>query len=185
MGYQHYIGEGPEAQALIDECHAKNEAADAAVRGFQERHGFQNGWRRGTEFGGPTTEKEMDTAEARSRGLKFHCRIDENTYAYKPHLGTALGKHMDEEIKEINKTCSFDASKHIIKATGMYRMMSGAHAGSRTGLALYFSTAGFAQSKIVVKVPTGAGRPDQDPMPTPPAWLCEAKESEVLALYGK
>lgn len=185
MDHKHYIGDGPEAQALIDECHARKQAADDAVLDFQKKHGFQNGWRRGAEFGGPATEKEMDTAEARSRGLKFHCRIDEDTYAYKPHLGTALGKQMDKEIAEINKTSAFDASKHIIKATGMYRMMGGAHAGSRTGMALYFSTAGFAQGKIVVKVPAGPGRDGQDPMPVPPPWLREAKESEVLALYGK
>jgi hypothetical protein len=185
MDYQRYIGEGPEATALIDECHARKKAINDAILAFQQRHGFQNSWKTFDElFGGPITEKEMSKDEARARGLKLHCRIDVAAYAYEPHLGCAAGKQLQAEIKEINKI-AFDASKHILKATGMSHTVIGPHAESRSGQCIAHSTAGYASGKIVVQVPIGRQMRDSYPMPTPPPWLREAKESEVLALYGK
>lgn len=185
MEYQHYIGEGPEAQALIDECHERKDAVNAAVTAFQEKHGFDNSWQTyDAELGGPATDKEMNAAEARSRGLKLHCRISEDCFAYEPHLGCAAGKQMQAEIKEINKL-AFDASKHIIKATGMSHTVIGPHAASRSGQCIAHSSAGYVGTKVVVQVPIGKQMRDCDPKPTPPPWLREAKESEVLALYGK
>lgn len=184
MEYQHYIGEGPEAQTLIDKCHERKETFHAAVRTFEKKYGFSGTWQNGEErLGGPAMGV-LDVNEAKAKGLKSHLSMGENLVAYKPHGGTALGKLLACEIAEINKL-AVRTSEHIVKATGMYHMQSVAHYASRTGMALAFSTAGYVQGKIVVKVPIGDGGPDSKPMPTPPPWLREAKESEVLALYGK
>lgn len=184
MEYQHYVGEGPEAEALIKECQDRKEAFRAAVRAFEEKHGFTETWQDSEEqLGGPALGV-LDVNEAKAKGLVSHARMSEALIAYKPHKGTALGKQMVAEIAEINKL-AFRTSRHITKVTGMERMLAGAHPASRTGMALAFSAAGYVGGKIVVKVPTGGGGPYDEAMPKPPPWLHEAKESEVLALYGK
>ncbi len=185
MEYQHYIGEGPEAQAILNECLARKQAKHDAVIAFAKRHGFSNAWQRGhSVLGGLASDKKLSDEEAKALGLKYFKCIEEGCYAYEPHRGTSAGKKLKQEIEEINND-QFDVSDYIIKATGMAHTVFGPHAESRSGQCIAHSTAGHACDKLVVKVPIGKSMHGDNPSPTPPPWLREAKESEVLALYGK
>lgn len=185
MEYQFYIGEGPEAQELIDECHSKKQAKNDAVSAFQERHGFTNSWSQyRSVLGGLASEKKLTSEEAKSLGLKYHMCIEEGCYAYTPHLGCSAGKKLQKEIDEINKD-RFDVSDYILKVTGMEHTVFGPHAESRSGQCIADSVAGYAGGNLVIKVPIGTKMRGDGLTPTPPAWLREAKESEVLSLYGK
>lgn len=185
MEYQHFIGEGPEATALIDKIATRTGEFNRAVDDLEKRLGLKF-WGHRTGIGGPQLEEQLDDAEARMRGMKYKCRFPgkDALHCYLPHLGTKAGKVMKAEIDGVNRLYC-DASATIIKAIGMGRMVA-------QGRILAMSAAGYAQGKIVIKVPCGLRGGEfsdallgEDPMPTPPAWLRPAKESEVLALYGK
>ena len=92
MEYQHYIGEGPEAQALIDECRARVKVKDEAVRAFVDKYGFTNGWHREHLLCGPATSSMMDDAEARAKGVKYHGALRDDFFMWAPHRGCLLGR---------------------------------------------------------------------------------------------
>lgn len=174
MDYQHYIGRGPEAQALIAKVRAGHKAFLLNCQIFRDVYGATGLITKGT-YGrviGLGLKEPLSDEEARKRGLKAAGRTG-TAYIYKAHKGTKLGKTLLAEIKKLNEG-HVDPSKALIKATGMDRMTYSAGV-------LASSVAGFSPDALVVKVPLGG----TDPMPTPPAWLVPCKESEALAAMGK
>ena len=176
MEYQHYIGEGPEATAILDTLGALREAMRDAVLAFEKRHGFTASWSSRNALGGPLFKKKLAKNVARDLGLKL-AGSNEDGFCYEPNRGSKMGKEIAATLDEANKSFC-DPSKHIVKATGMGRTLLG-------GRMIAHTAAGHVDGKIVVKVPIGAKLdPQNDPMPTPPPWLREAKESEVGNTLG-
>jgi len=178
MEYQHFIGEGPEATALIKQVMAGVKAFQEAARTLEVKTGLKF-WRTREGIGGPMLENGIDNAEARKRGLKFRCFVpgEKAFHCFLPHMGTKAGREMSAEIDKINRL-RCDASDMIIKATGMEMTVY-------DGRVIAHSCAGAADGKIVVKIPIKGTDGGDDAMPTPPAWFRPAKESEALAVFGK
>lgn len=178
--YQHYIGKGPEAEALIAEANEKYTAYIAASNAFKEERGFENVWQGHgwTEpyVGGPVFKEKLSDKDARSKGLKLKFRVDEG-HAYAPHLGTKLGKELQAALDELSKS-AVDRVKYIVKRLNMQHEVF-------IGFRWAMTTAGFTDGVIVVKVPTGNGDSQNGDIPTPPPWLVPCKESEALAALGQ
>ena len=178
--YQHYIGRGPEAEALIAEANAKHAAYLDAANAFKNERGYENVWQghgwAGPHVGGPVFKEKMSDKDARAKGLKLDCHVTEG-YGYAPHMGTKLGKELQAALDELNKS-AIDRVKYIVAQLDMRHEV---YSGGRIAR----TTAGFKSSVIVVKVPTGNGDPQNGSMPTPPPWLVPCKESEALAALGQ
>lgn len=180
MEYQHYIGRGPEAEAIITEANAKYDAYIAEANAFKTARGYENVWQQGGFDGprvcGPVFKKELGDKDARAKGLKLECHVTEG-YGYGPHMGTKLGKELNAALDELSKR-AIDRGKFVLAQCGMKHEV---YSGGRFARAV----AGFKDDVIVVKVPTGNGDPQNGSMPTPPAWMTPCKESEALAALGK
>lgn len=178
MEYQHYIGTGPEAEAIIAEANARRIAFSDAAKAFADEQGSFGSWQRGSFNGpvvaGPTFERTLTNGEMSARGLKYYGIVD-GQHAYAPRLNTKAGKVLAETLCKLN-TLAFDPTGFVIKETGMDHTVY-------LGGMLAHSTAGYSAGVIVVKVPTGGDH--RGNMPTPPAWLAPCKESEALAALGK
>jgi len=178
--YQHFIGKGPEAEAIIAEANEKYAAFIDASTAFREERGYENVWQESGWSGpyvcGPVFKERLDDKAARAMGLKPKCRVAEG-HAYAPHLGTKLGKELQAALDVLNKS-RIDRGKFALAQCGMEHEV---YSGGR----LARTAAGFKDGVIVVKVPTGNGDPQNGSMPTPPAWLSPCKESEALAALGQ
>jgi hypothetical protein len=179
--YQHFIGRGPEAEAIIEEANTKYTAFLDASNAFREERGYENVWQ-SHHFNGPPTvrgpvfKERLDDKAARTMGLKLDCLVDEG-HAYAPHLGTKLGKELQAALDELNKS-SIHRAKFVVAQLGMEHDVFVGGRFART-------TGGFKDGVIVVKVPTGNGDTQNGSMPTPPPWLVPCKESEALAALGQ
>ncbi|SNS00066.1 hypothetical protein SAMN04488503_2274 [Humidesulfovibrio mexicanus] len=174
--YQHFIGRGPEAEAIIAEANAKYDAFIEAANAFKQARGYENIWMRGTSVGGPVFKEKLSGKDAKSKGLKMDCYVTEG-YGYAPHLGTKLGTELNTALDELSKS-SIDRGQFVVKKLDMRHEVYCGRVIGRT-------VAGFRDGVIVVKVPTGNGDPQNGDMPTPPPWLVPCKESEALAALGR
>ena len=182
MEKNYYIGEGPEAEALIAEVSACREAANNARDAVQKEYGADGLMIRshsGNATGLAFKEKQHLPY------LKGEERI-EGGFGYYPKLNCKQGKELAAKLS--SPELKFNASDYILGKLKLHRMCAGPHAASRTGMALYYSVAGYTGSKVLVSIP---GSKDEDPMrgkdkmPEVPAWLRPVKESEWLAAQGK
>jgi hypothetical protein len=182
MQYRYFIGEGEEAKALIDACHAKLTARNAVADTFTawaKDNGWDGGAMRGNSVVGVISARELAPSEMSACGVKCVTRIDSG-WVYAPIKNRKASAAMREAIAAARME-DFSASDHIIKVTGMIRAVVGV-SGGRTCLG--HSVAGYQKGAILVQVPAGGGEHDS-PMPIPPAWLREVKESEFLAAQGR
>lgn len=180
MEYRYYIGEGQEADALLTEVRQRSETARAARTKLMEDYGADalilSPWSRGKPVGLGFKQ------EQRIPYLKGGGRRYEGGFAYYPKISTKTGKELSAKLDA--PELEFSACDYILKMLKLFRMVVGRCSGSRTGMAIYHSTAGYCGDKLLVKIPDGNG-PDEDPMPEIPSWMREVKESEWLAAQGK
>ena len=180
MKYRYYIGEGQEADALLTEVRQRSETAHAARTKLMEDYDADalilSSWSKGKPVGLGFRQ------EQRIPYLKEGSRRYEGGFAYYPKMNTKAGKELSAKLDAPD--LEFSASGYILKLLKLSRMVVGRHSGSRTGIAMYRSTAGYCGDKLLVKIPDG-NDPDGDPMPEIPSWMREVKESEWLAAQGK
>lgn len=182
MTWQHYIGEGPEAQKIISECDTAIKEFRAALDNFLQYFGFAGAWTSEGLVGGPLTAQDMPFETARVLGVTSRKHMVGNKFAWKPNLGTKKGKEMKARLAKVNAV-AFNYSEHILKATGMCHTTVIRHSESKSGQALANATAGYTKDKVLVLMPLGVGWRNE-PQPTPPPWLKPVKESEFLAAQG-
>ena len=177
----YYIGEGPEADALISEAEERRKSACAARDALQKEYGADGLITRGRgELISGLAFKEKQQRPY----LKGEIRLDD-CFGYEPRMSCKQGKELAAKLS--SPELKFNASDYILGKLKLHRMRAGPHAASRTGMALYYSVAGYTGSKVLVSIP---GSQDEDPMrgdkmPEVPAWLRPVKESEWLAAQGK
>ena len=181
MEYRYYIGKGPEADALLTEIRQCSEMVHAARVKLMEEYGadalISSPWSRGKPSGlGFKQEQRFSYLKRGNKGY-------EDGFVYYPKMNTKAGKELSAKLDA--PELEFDACDYILKRLKLFRMVVGRCSGSRTGMAMYHSTAGYCGDKLLVKIPNGNGELDGDPMPQIPTWLCEVKESEWLAAQGK
>lgn len=177
--HHYYIGEGPEADALIAELKSREDKARKARMNILKEYGadalVMSVWKRGNPAGLGFKEKQNLPF------LKGGTRYDEG-FAYYPKRSTKAGKELAVKLEA--PELEFEASDYIIKTLKLHRMEAGRHSGSHTGMALYHSVAGYCDGKLLVKIPAGKSGSVLDPMLEIPAWLRPCKESEFLAAQG-
>lgn len=178
-----YIGEGPQAEALIAETLERENVAREARKALIAEYDadglilsvWGNGRVTGLAFDTPTSRPYLK-GETRTSG--------EEGYGYYPKLNTKEGKRLAERLKAEELT--FSPSKFILDKLHLHRMVTGPSPVSRTGYALHSSVAGIVSEKILVSIPgSKTNEPGKDPFPDVPAWLREVKESEWLAAQGR
>ena len=178
-----YIGEGPQAEALIAETLERENVAREARKALiaeYETDGlvlsvWGNGKVTGLAFEKPTSRPY----------LKGETRLKNGGgYGYYPKLSTKEGKRLAERLEAENLT--FSQSNFILDRLRLRRMVTGPSSASRTGHALYYSVAGIISGKVLVSIPgSKENEHGKDPFPEVPAWLREVKESEWLAAQGR
>lgn len=181
MEYRYYIGEGQEADALLTEVRQRSETAYAARTKLMEDYDadalISSSWSKGKPVGLGFKQ------EQRIPYLKGGGRRYEGGFAYYPKMSTKAGKELSAKLDA--PELEFDACDYILERLKLSRMVVGQCSGSRTGMAMYHSTAGYCGDKLLVKIPVGNSGPGGDPMPEIPSWMREVKESERLAAQGK
>lgn len=173
MNKNFFIGEGPEAEALIAEVKERREAVGKARNAVQKEYGADGLLSRGEG------REICGLAFKEQRALPFlkgEVRL-ENGFGYYAKKNCKEGKELSAKLRA--PELQFCPSDHIIHELKLNRMCVGA--GS-AGIALYSSAAGFAGNKILVSIPCGESN---DPMPEVPTWFRAVKESEWLAAQGK
>lgn len=169
--YQHYIGRGPEAEAVIAEANERYTAFMEASDAFKKERGYENVWQghtmSGPYVGGPVFKEKLDSKGARGKGLVLECQVTEG-YGYGPHMGTKLGKELNAALDELSKS-AIDRAKYVVKKLDMRHEVY-------VGRCIAKTTAGFKDGVIVVKVPVGGHTPcKEQELPTPrPGW-CPAR----------
>ena len=116
--FMHFIGKGPEAEALITAAREGRAKYADAVKAFIAEHGFENTWSykdRGASS--PLFAVQLSDEEAKVCGLKYHGRVSKD-YAYTPRLNTAAGRKLAAALEQLNKDF-FSANKFLLKETGM------------------------------------------------------------------
>ena len=180
LSSHYYIGEGPEADTLLTEVRQSLKTAHAARTKLMEDYDADalilSPWSRGKPVGLGFRQ------EQRIPYLKEGNRRYEDGFAYYPKMNTKAGKELSAKLDA--PELEFDACDYILERLKLSRMVVGRHSGSRTGMAMYHSTAGYCFDKILVKIPSGNSDSD-DPMPDVSDWFREVKESEWLAAQGK
>lgn len=176
-----YIGEGPQADELIAEALKRRsvtrEARNALIAEYETDGLLLSPWRDGKVIG-----LAFDKPTSRPY-LKGETRIKEG-YGYYPKLSTKEGKRLAKRLEA--KELAFDLSNFILDRLRLHWTATGPSLASRTGLMLYYSTAGIAPGKILVSIPGGKeSEQGEGSFPDVPAWLREVKESEWLAAQGK
>lgn len=173
--FMHFIGKGPEAEALIAAAREGRAKYADAVKAFIAEHGFENTWSyKDRGVSGPLFAVQLSDEEAKVRGLKYHGRVSKD-YAYTPRLNTAAGRKLAAALEQLNKDF-FSANKFLLKETGMgHTVFYCARVGN--------SSAGYTEDAVLVNVPYLPEGGDGQ-KPTPPAWLLPCKESEFLAAQG-
>ena len=107
-------------------------------------------------------------------------RCPEDYTLYEPDRRCKAGKELQSDIMEYGriyrKAPKF--SSFILKKFNFYRMVRGEHRPSTTGLALYFSVAGYVKGVCVIKLPCDKGKS----VPDAPEGFEQIKKSEFIAL---
>lgn len=176
-----FIGEGPEAEALIAEIKGLREAANNARDVVQQEYGADGlvlHGRGGKVCGLAFIEKQNKPF------LKGEVRLEKG-FGYYPKLNCKQGKELASKLGA--PELQFNTNDYILTKLKLHRMCDGPHRASRTGMALYLSVAGYAENKILVSIPgpKDLDRMHGDPMPEVPTWFREVKESDWLAAQGK
>lgn len=178
-----YIGEGPEAEALIAETlERKNvalEARKALIAEYETDGLVLSAW-----GDGKVTGLAFDKPTSRPY-LKGKTRLsDGESYGYYPKLSTKEGKRLAQKLEAEELT--FSLSKFILDKLRLRRMVAGPGGTSPTGYILYHSVAGIVSGKVLVSIPgSKENKQGRDPFPNVPEWLREVKESEWLAAQGR
>lgn len=174
----YYIGEGPEAEALIAEVKELIKAVKNARAVIQQEYGADalvvghDGQPRGLAF----TEKQNKPY------LKGEVR-SKDAYGYYPKRNCKQGKELASKLAA--PELKLDISDYILSKLKLHRMCVGSCADSSTGLAMYSSVAGYAGGKVLMSIPSLPAIENSDPMTSVPAWFREVKKSELLAAQGR
>jgi hypothetical protein len=172
MDHKYYVGEGPEAKSLIAETGGAIQKFHSECQEVADEYGAEGCFTVGRCVIGLMFKEKSEN--------DFLSLFEQNEdgYCYKPRRNFKAGKELQNRLDAIQ---TVRPSEFIVNKLGVSRMSAGKHLGSRTGMAMYHSVAGYNHGVLVVKIPAGEGG---DPMPTVPEWLREVKESEFLAAQG-
>lgn len=176
MQYKYYIGTGPEAETIIEDCRNKYEARNQAVADLRQRHGVDYF----LELQGRLVQVGFDSPPEDWK--KWLCGMEKRNdngkpvYCFYPRKNTKRGKELAREMEE--EKYVFDYNKFLVNAAGMgFTAMFGNVFSS--------SVACYNKDRLLVRVPYGDSFYDTQKIPCPPAWLREVTLSEFEAAQNK
>ena len=178
MERHYFIGEGPEAKAVLAKTVERMKICNAARKKLLKDYGADYFTETGPSFFGGGELIGLGYYEKVQRPYFKGEERTELGYTYYPRLSTKEGKALAKRLKE-EKELHFYPSHFICELLGVRRCC---HKGMR----FFWSAAGFADGKLLLSVPGSKESEDgEDPFPEIPDWLREVKESEFLAAQGK
>lgn len=176
--YRFYIGEGEKASDLIGHALSAEQHAGVYRDALIELYGACGLYFYSHAPGKPQGFVFHERKEI--PGLKMGSATTENGFVYFPDMSTEEGRRASEAL--FDKRLEFDVEQMLLKHLSLRREVAGFCENCRNVHAKYTSHAFYldGMAKIFVRVPV-----DDGPMPVPPDWLKEVKESEWLAAQGK
>lgn len=156
-----YIGEGPEADALVAEVLERekvtHEARKALISEYEADGLILSVWNDGKVTGlafNKLTSRPYLKGETRTSG--------EEGYGYYPKLSTKEGKRLAQKLEAEELT--FSASKFYSTGSSFTESLQAPHSPSRNGHAVYYSVAGIASGKSLSKFPAVKIRARRNPI---------------------
>ena len=170
MDYKYYIGEGPEADAIITAIKEKQQNNAVATNKFIEDFGIDEliTYDNGKSIAGATFKGEVP---------KWAREID--MYNHKPFYSGNRSYKKGKEFCDRKEELTYRWSDDLLKKCGVSRWLI-------RGRRLYREKCGYTQDKVLVGIPFDSDTNEcDDKMPTIPSWMREVKESEWLAAAGR
>ena len=171
-----YVGEGPEAKALIDEAIAKIDAfiaiAENISKAFPNNKGGIHKGSRGKLLGVAIDgEHKLSPEQCKELGVNPNPEMVGKDFFYKPDKRTKAGKDLTKCISAANQE-HIDFSDFIVERLGVSRMLF------RYGR-MFRAVSGHDKDKLFVSIP---GAPDDgeehDKFPAVPTWLRKPEGDE-------
>lgn len=178
--YRYFVGNGEKAVALAKEAVDRMQRHQKACQDLRKAYGATHAVQQYNGIAGIAVEVAEQTRPNHIEGFKFKDRhVSEKPgtelHGYAPDKRTATGRKFAAEAGAIGR---FDASGWLIAQLGAARYVVGYSSGSKTGAAMYQSSAGTLNGDVLVlKVPVDP----EDPF-EPPTFLREVKKSEWIAI---
>ncbi len=163
----YYIGTGPEALALIEECKKGLLKKQAAIIKLVSKYKAKNVLMQGDKVVGLAFDVLPDDWKSylkkpdsiKNNGNTFLCCA--------PRKNTYRGKVLAEEME--SGEIAFSPHDYIIEHTNTKHMVY-------DGIRLAFSSAGYKDDKVLLRIPFG--NIDGEKIPNPPQWFKEVTVSE-------
>lgn len=180
MNYSYYVGEGPEATALIAEARAAFAVFTGAVQEltglFPNSCGGIHQGSKGALIGiAISVDSPLDNEQCRELGLRLRRKdpLVGGSLAYYPNIRSNKGKELNCRIADINKLHT-TVSAHITGQLKADRWLFYA-------ACLYRTAAGVKDGKIFVRVPGLPGDEESEKFPTLPGWFRAPATVDELA----
>ena len=168
MEYRYYIGTGPEARALIEECRKRLIEKQSVIDALREKYRAKHVLVQGDEIvelafdALPGDWKDyLKKPEKRTlNGDLFLCCA--------PRGNTKRGRELHEEMQA--GAAGFSPKDYILERTKTKHM-------SIDGRKIAFSSAGYRDDDVLLRIPCKGA---DEKTPVPPAWFREVTASEFM-----
>lgn len=178
MEYRYFLSDSAEAKQIIEACITKIEERNVKRRTVLQEYGADtfvaSRGGHGNLLGIVYKEKQE------SPWLKLDYEDKVHGFVYKPKRNIKRGRALSDAMQD--EGMSFIPSEFLVRECHAGRCLSEYRFGQHI---LVFSTAGFADGVIFLKIPDNGQEEGGDPFPDIPGWLREVKESEWLMAQGK
>lgn len=175
---RYFVGAGERVAKVVADGLAAANLAQKKRRAYLKEIGADGFWERRNQA--PTAVVIYTKEGQRLGGFLLperHSEDGKKFWVYRPDGRTSIGKQV---LGDFRGLATFNFSDFACEAFGVVHSVIGAHAASRSGMAMYSSAAGYVQKTLVFCIPFGDDKSNKDP--TIPADLREIKHSEYIAL---
>lgn len=175
---RYFVGQGERAEKVVSDGLALANQARKKRNAYLKAVGADGFWERRNQA--PFAVVNYAKEGKRLGGFlppERHSEDGKKFWVYRPDGRTTIGKQALGTFREL---ATFNFSEFACSEFGVAHSVIGAHAASRSGMAMYSSAAGYMQKTLVFYIPFGDDKPASDPVI--PADLREIKKSEYIAL---
>lgn len=182
MKFRYFVAEGPEAERVAKEGLALLNQNEGQMTAIIERFEADTAWTNRTGIVALAWKTEEGEKPAERPPFKYDSTEwsdDVRYHLYKPDRRTKAGK---ESAVFIGAFKRFNFSEYVTKSFGVYIWAAGSDSASRTGMSMFFSSAGYVKNQLVFRIPVPEGKDLPDRFPTIPPCFREIKHSEFISI---